>query len=187
MRIVPATAQRRRDSMRRSWLIAITLITILALIFGAIACGDDDDDDTTDGEDTPAVTEPAADEIPAEGVVNVSLTEYVVTAEPPSVTAGSATFNAENIGGEIHELVIIKTDLASDALPVLEDGSVDETGEGIEVIDEIEEFDAGGSESLTVDLEAGAYALICNVVEEEDGETESHYAEGMHAPFTVTE
>jgi hypothetical protein len=38
---------------------------------------------------------------------------------------------------------------------------------------------------LTVDLDAGSYALICNIVEEEEGEPEAHYAEGMRADFTV--
>jgi hypothetical protein len=39
---------------------------------------------------------------------------------------------------------------------------------------------------LTLDLEAGTYVLLCNLVEEEDtGEVESHFAEGMHAMFTV--
>jgi hypothetical protein len=27
--------------------------------------------------------------------------------------------------------------------------------------------------------------LLCNLVEEEDGEVESHFSEGMHATFTV--
>jgi len=36
-----------------------------------------------------------------------------------------------------------------------------------------------------VDLDAGNYVLICNIVEEEDGETVSHYQEGMRTPFTV--
>ena len=41
------------------------------------------------------------------------------------------------------------------------------------------------TEELTANLEAGSYVLLCNIVEEEDGETESHYAEGMHTSFTV--
>lgn len=38
---------------------------------------------------------------------------------------------------------------------------------------------------LTLDLEPGTYVLLCNLVEEETGEVESHLAEGMHATFTV--
>jgi hypothetical protein len=82
--------------------------------------------------------------------------------------------------------VVIHTDLAPDALPTADDGSVDEAGEGIEVIGEIEEFAPGESQTGTFDLAAGSYVLICNVVEEEEGEVEAHYHLGMHAAFTVT-
>jgi hypothetical protein len=82
--------------------------------------------------------------------------------------------------------VVIKTDLAADALPTSEEGAVDEAGSGIEVIGEIEEFEPGETQSATFDLEAGSYVLICNVVEEEDGEKEAHYKLGMRTAFTVT-
>jgi hypothetical protein len=91
-----------------------------------------------------------------------------------------------NIGGTVHELVVIKTDLAPESLPTAEDGSVDETGEGIEVIDEAEDIPAQDEASFTTELEAGSYALICNVVQEnDDGTTIVHYTEGMHTGFTV--
>ena len=103
-----------------------------------------------------------------------------------SVPAGSVTFRATNEGPEDHhELVVIQTDLAPDALPTAEDGSADEAGEGIEVIGEIEEFDVGGTQTGTFDLQAGNYVLICNVVEEHEGEVEAHYKLGMRAAFTV--
>jgi uncharacterized cupredoxin-like copper-binding protein len=43
------------------------------------------------------------------------------------------------------------------------DGNVDEEGEGVEHIDEIEGIPPGSSESLTVNLEAANYVLICNL------------------------
>jgi hypothetical protein len=54
------------------------------------------------------------------------------------------------------------------------------------VIGEIEEFDPGQTQSATFSLEAGSYALICNVVEEEGGQTIAHYQNGMRAAFEVT-
>ena len=84
-----------------------------------------------------------------------------------------------------HEFVVFKTDLAATDLPTAEDGSVDEEGEGVELIGEIEEFDPGTSESAAFELEAGSYVFICNLVEEEEGELESHYQEGMRTGFTV--
>lgn len=118
--------------------------------------------------------------------VDVILSEWVVDPDVTSVPAGEVTFTANNDGVEDHELVVVKTDLSADALPVDDTGKVDEEGEGIEVIGEIEEFAAGDSEEATFNLAAGSYVLFCNIVEEEaSGEKESHYQEGMHAAFTV--
>jgi uncharacterized cupredoxin-like copper-binding protein len=115
--------------------------------------------------------------------VNVLLSEFVVEADPGSASAGDVTFAVTNEGEEMHEFVIVKTDLAEDALPTADDGSVDEEGEGVEVKDEIEDIEAGADGEVTANLEAGKYVLLCNIVEEDDGE--SHYAEGMHTAFTV--
>jgi uncharacterized cupredoxin-like copper-binding protein len=118
----------------------------------------------------------------------VILSEWVLEPDPASVPAGKVTFTANNEGEDVHEFVILKTDLAPDALPTAADGSVDEEGAGVAaVVDEIEDIATGTSVDLVVDdLQAGKYVLICNLVEEEaDGTTESHYKEGMHAAFTV--
>ena len=175
------------------WLMLLGVIVagVSVLLFAA-ACGDDEGDGgetpTAEATTPPAGETPTVVETPAEGVVNVDLNEWTVSPDPASAAVGSVTFNAANSGTEDHELVIIVTDLSPEALPAKADGSVDEEGAGIEVIDEIEEFAVGTSESLTVDLAAGNYVLICNVVMEmEDGETHVHYAEGMHAAFTVTD
>lgn len=157
---------------RRSYLFVLAAIAALAVL--AAACGDDDDDDGGDGGDGGAGA-----------TVDVVLSEFIVEPDPTGASAGDVTFAVTNEGEEVHEFVIVKTDLAADALPTLEDGSFDEEGEGVEVIDEIEDIEAGGDGEVTANLEAGAYVLLCNLVEEEDGETESHYAEGMYADFTV--
>lgn len=163
--------------MRRKRLFFQMLIcaVLLTAVVAFAACGDDDDDDGGDGGN-------GGD---GGSTINVILTEWAVDPSPATATAGDVTFVAENQGVEDHELVVIKTDLDPSALPTRDDGGVDEEGEGIEIIDEIEEF-APGTEEVTLNLEAGSYALICNIVEEEeDGETESHYGEGMYTAFTV--
>jgi uncharacterized cupredoxin-like copper-binding protein len=115
--------------------------------------------------------------------VAVTLQEFAVGTVPQSVPAGSVTFNATNNGpDDDHEFVVISTDLSATELPTKSNGSVDE--DAVDVVDEIEEFAPGTSESLTVDLPAGPYVLICNIYDEE--EKESHYQEGMRTPFTVT-
>ena len=60
---------------------------------------------------------------------------------------------------------------------------MDEEGAGIEPVDEIEDIAVGDTPSLTVDLEAGSYVLICNIYSED--EKEAHYSEGMRIGFTV--
>jgi uncharacterized cupredoxin-like copper-binding protein len=158
--------------MMRKFLIILGVMSLsLALSIGVAACGDDDDEGGGIGG--------GAD-------VEVTLLEFEVAASPASAPAGAVNFSVENIGSETHEFVVIKTDLAPESLPTAADGSVDETGTGIEVIDEIEDMDPDDSAELSTDLTAGSYVLVCNIVEEEDGEHESHYQEGMRLAFEVT-
>lgn len=116
--------------------------------------------------------------------VNVTLQEWSVLPEVSSAEAGEITFHVTNDGpDDIHEFVVIKTDLAPGDLPTDETGSVDEEGEGMEVVDEIEDLEVGASEDVTVTLEAGSYVLLCNIYSED--EEEAHYEEGMRTAFTV--
>ena len=143
-------------------------VIVASLILAALAlpaCGGDDEGG---GESTVAVT----------------LQEFAVVPDTASVDAGSVTFEATNEGpDDPHELVVVKTDLDPQSLPTDENGAVDEGGDGVEVIGEIEEFDVGQTESITFDLEAGSYVLICNVWDED--EQEAHYQEGMRTALTV--
>jgi len=97
------------------------------------------------------------------------------------VSSGTVAFEVTNEGpNDPHELVVVKTDLGLAELPTNADGSFNE-----EVIGEIEEFEPGATESMSWDLEAGSYVLLCNLVEEEEGGIESHYDLGMKTAFTV--
>jgi uncharacterized cupredoxin-like copper-binding protein len=119
------------------------------------------------------------------GTVDVTVQEFSVVPSESSVEAGEVTFNVTNAGpDDTHEFVVIKTDLAPDALPTDDTGAVTETGEGMEVIGEIEDIEVGANESVKLDLTAGNYVLICNIFDEE--EQEAHYQEGMRTAFTVT-
>jgi uncharacterized cupredoxin-like copper-binding protein len=118
-----------------------------------------------------------------DGGPKVELSEFSITVDPSSVESGEVSFAVENVGAIIHEFVVVSTDLDSSDLATTADGSVDEAGEGITPIDEIEDIEAGDSGSLTVSLDPGNYVLFCNVV---DGD-QVHYQAGMHTTFTVTE
>lgn len=115
--------------------------------------------------------------------IDVTLKEWEIIVAPASAPAGQVYFRVTNDGPDHpHEFVIIRSDLAPDALPV-EEGRVPE--DDVELLDEIEPFAVGSTGSLTLDLEPGNYVLICNIVETEDGELESHYELGMRTAFVV--
>jgi hypothetical protein len=117
--------------------------------------------------------------------VKATLKEWSVTPEVSQVESGNVRFVVANDGSKPHELVIIRSDLIPDALPVVS-GKVDE--ERVAIIDEIEPFAAGTTERKTFDLEAGKHVLICNIVEQVPGEpVESHYQNGMRTAFIVTD
>jgi uncharacterized cupredoxin-like copper-binding protein len=59
-----------------------------------------------------------------------------------------------------------------------------ETGEGVELIGEIEDIPVGETLSVTLELEAGNYVFICNIWDED--EQEAHYQEGMRTSFTIS-
>ena len=113
-----------------------------------------------------------------DGGIAVTLSDFKVEPAESSASAGELTFDVENTAGQTHEFVIFQTDLAPDALPTNEDGDVDEEGEGVTLIDEIEDITGGSTQSLTVSLDAGNYVFICNLP--------GHYRQGMHAAFAAT-
>ncbi len=94
-----------------------------------------------------------------------------------TANAGEITFEVHNEGSRSHNLVIIRTDLAADALPSLV-GLVDEEAAG-EKIGEIEEFLRDVVEVGSFTLTPGRYVLICNL--------RGHYAECMFVELTVDE
>lgn len=148
--------------MMRRMILATGLV--LALV--AVGCGGDEDSSSG----------PSSGDGAATTSVDVELKDMAIIPETTSISAGSVTFDAHNSGPGAHEMVVLKTDLAADALPEA-DGLVDEEGTGVEMIGEIEEFASGLDESGTFDLTPGNYVLVCNVP--------GHYQSGMTIAVTV--
>jgi uncharacterized cupredoxin-like copper-binding protein len=144
--------------MRRLQLPILLMAVALAALAVTVACGDDDDDDSGSTETTVAVT----------------LADYDITIDRGTAASGSVRFETTNDGAVPHELVIIKTDLGVDELPVSE-ARVPE--DAVDLIGEIEEFDAGTSMNASFDLGPGKYVLICNIP--------GHYDLGMRVAFVV--
>ena len=133
-----------------------------------------------------AACRPVGDAASADAKVAVGLSEWSVTPKPPSVQAGTITFEAANTGADAHELVVVRADDPA-TLPLSADGIVDEAKlpEGA-LVGEIEAFPAKQTCQGTFKLAAGRYALFCNLLETEaDGTKENHYATGMHTAFEV--
>lgn len=110
----------------------------------------------------------------SKGQIRADLREYAMGLTSTTVRSGEVAFVARNVGSTPHELVVIRTDLAADKLPVdqqtqkaSEQGRVDGTNE----------IAPGKSLNLRVQLPPGHYVVICNVP--------THYQLGMRADLTV--
>lgn len=148
-------------NLRGRWWLAISMVVGLALV--AASCGGDDD-----GGDGTAV----------DGTVAATLADYSITLDQSSAPAGDVTFEVTNEAEQIHEFVVLQTDLAADALPTDDAGDVNEAGDpGIVLVDEIEDIEGGATPTLAVTLDAGSYVLICNLP--------GHYGQGMFTAFSV--
>ena len=141
--------------MRRVFLFPAILLLVGAAVFSAAPAG-------------------------AQQQVAVSLNDspFEVTANPSSVAAGAVDFQVSNDGAGLpHNLRVIRTDLAPDALPV--DSStnmVDESQEN--VVASSQDLAQGAMETVSSNLTGGNYVLICNIP--------GHYTSGMYTAFTVT-
>lgn len=141
-------------------MLALSMVVGLAL--GAASCGGDE----------------APDVDAADGTVSAALADYSITLNQSSASEGDVLFEVTNHAEQVHEFVVLKTELAEDALPTDENGDVDEAGDpGIELVDEIEDIEAGASQSFTATMDAGSYVLICNLP--------GHYGQGMFTAFSV--
>jgi uncharacterized cupredoxin-like copper-binding protein len=116
--------------------------------------------------------------------VDATLANFSIVVDSSAAKSGEVTFNIKNNGPSVHEFVVFKTDLAPNQLPTKDEGGVkivDEEGQGIEPVDEVEDIANGATADLKVNLQPGKYLLVCN--RSEDG---GHYILGMHAAFTVS-
>ena len=110
--------------------------------------------------------------------MQIDLADFSIELSTDTVAAGDVTLAAENAGPTTHEFEVFSVPDGVDLAQIeIVDDVADVDSAGIVVIDEVEDIVAGTSAELNLTLEAGSYAIICNLPE--------HYAEGMHAAFTV--
>ena len=108
-------------------------------------------------------------------VVTVTSTEKAIQLDRTSAAPGTVTFKVVNTDKNVHSIVLLKTDVAHDKIPVdpKDNARPEKTGE----LKETGEIPGGQTKEFRVKLEAGSYVLVCN--------EPAHYAVGMHVPFTV--
>jgi len=107
--------------------------------------------------------------------VGATLKDFSIALDPTTLGSGEITFNITNEGPSTHEFVVVRSDLAPDALPVKDD----EVEEGtLDAIGEQEDIAPSTTTTLSLQLDPGSYVVICNLT--------GHYSQGMYAGLTVT-
>lgn len=156
------------------------LLILLTLSLAVAGCSSSKSDSTTTTGD--GVTVPSGSGV----TVNIEVSDTAGTGaamtlvpDQVSAPAGDVTFAVKNTGTIEHEVVVLKTDVAFDQLPVggTEPDRIDESTSAGETGDP--PLKAGESRSFTLTgLAAGKYVLVCNIAK--------HYGLGMRIAFTVT-
>lgn len=148
--------------MHRSLRVTLAGLALLSTITLA-ACGDDDADPEAGSEFL--ITKKAPND-----TVKVSMIEFQMKPDKPSVASGPTKFIATNTSTTmVHELAVLR---------VKEDGLFQNTGE-------VEDVDPGKSGEIVLDLPAGKYVLACVLIPGEAGSTVDHFKEGMKVDFEV--
>ena len=106
--------------------------------------------------------------------VYVDISDFKIVTDHPTIAAGHVVVGIRNHASMLHELKVIKTDLAPDQLPV--DGATAKAKEDGKV-GELLNITAGASRKLVLELTPGKYVLICNIA--------GHYQLGMRVGLEV--
>ena len=110
--------------------------------------------------------------------MTVTLLEYQILLERMDVPAGEVVFDVVNTGEEVHEFVVVKSDLDIAALPPSPNvkDEVDETAIG-QFIDGLENVQPAAGAEKRMTLSPGRYILLCNLT--------GHYKGGMVGTLQV--
>jgi uncharacterized cupredoxin-like copper-binding protein len=161
----PTSARTRKQGSRRGWrdlrvmLVTVTALLVASMIAVVIAY-------VVKGSSSPA------------GDVQASTVDFKVLM-PTTLKTGKHTIGYTNNSTVPHEIVIFKTALPANRLPLSADGDVNEESPLLtNVADSGNPLKAGGTKSFTTaSLVPGHYVAVCNLP--------GHYRLGMKLNVTV--
>jgi uncharacterized cupredoxin-like copper-binding protein len=162
-------AKQTRQAYGLFALIAVVIAIVNLVVVAAKL--DNKDSAATAGTSAPATAAPAPAPAPLGHSSAATLKEYSIAPRPSEVAAGRVAFNVHNAGSIKHEFVVLRTD--KKASDLLKGNEADEAGN----VGEIGNLNPGQTKTLSLNLKAGHYALICNLP--------GHYKLGQHADLTV--
>lgn len=116
----------------------------------------------------------AAETIPPDVDLAVTMKDYRVELNVTTLKAGTVKIGIKNAGGMEHSFELIKTDLPFDKLQ-MDTGAAKAREDGL--VKQVKSIAVGKVSTLTAELAAGKYVVICNVA--------GHYQLGMRAALTV--
>ena len=183
--------QRPREANRngRRWA-ALCLAAAAALVLPACLQGSGDSATVAKIPGYQGSTEAAPEPMgytPTTNVVTVSLGEtdphtMYIHMSQPYAPEGKVSFVVTNDGTETHEFVVLQSKTLAADFPVVsfegEKNRINEDAKGVTNVGETGDMAPGSSKVLTIDMKAGHYAVVCNLV--------GHYAMGMHQDFWAT-
>jgi len=151
-----------------------------AITVGAAACGSSSSSSST-ASSTPEAASTAASATAASKTAAVTTVPVTLGSPNPfsldlgtaTIPAGKVTFTVKNAGTMVHEFEVLKTTTPGADLKVT-NGKADETGN----IGETGDMPAGSTKTLTLNLKAGHYVVLCNLP--------GHYQGGMWKNMTVS-
>ncbi|HEX6653838.1 MAG TPA: hypothetical protein VF072_13915 [Thermoleophilaceae bacterium] len=163
---------REAKKTRQAYGIFAVMAVVIALVNLLVLAVKLDKKDTATAGVSQAVSaaKPVASG-PLEHTSAATLKEYSITPRPSEVAAGRVTFKVHNAGAINHEFVVLRTNKKASEL--LKGSEADESGN----VGEIGDLQPGQTKTLSLNLKAGHYALICNLA--------GHYKAGQHADLTV--
>ena len=116
------------------------------------------------------------------GLGETDSTHMYIHLSEAAAPSGPVSFIVTNEGQKKHEFVVLSTKTMAAGFPIVsfegEPNRINEDAKGVVNVGETGDMDPGTSKMLTIDLQSGHYAVVCNLP--------GHYGMGMHQDFWAT-